>query len=107
MEYRRHFVAIVLIRNNVMKWWAYPKARGWCTRRVSGAERRERAPGRVRGLWREALGSKLAVCWAGNRARLPERVTCGIGHNVQSASGGVKLRLFGAVSLPLPDRLTA
>ncbi|PNW79812.1 hypothetical protein CHLRE_08g367750v5 [Chlamydomonas reinhardtii] len=34
MEYRRHFVAIVLIRNNVMKWWAYPKARGWCTRRV-------------------------------------------------------------------------
>ncbi|KXZ50192.1 hypothetical protein GPECTOR_17g829 [Gonium pectorale] len=34
LEYRRHFLAIVLIRGNVMRWWAYPGARGWCTRRV-------------------------------------------------------------------------
>ncbi|GFR49118.1 hypothetical protein Agub_g10914 [Astrephomene gubernaculifera] len=32
--YRRNFVALVLIRNNRMSWWAYPEARGWCTRRV-------------------------------------------------------------------------
>ncbi|GLI63234.1 hypothetical protein VaNZ11_006123 [Volvox africanus] len=34
LEYRRNFLAIVVIRNNVMRWWAYPNARVWCTRRV-------------------------------------------------------------------------
>ncbi|EFJ50159.1 hypothetical protein VOLCADRAFT_103989 [Volvox carteri f. nagariensis] len=34
LEYRRNFLAVVVIRNNVMRWWAYPNARGWCTRRV-------------------------------------------------------------------------
>lgn len=33
-EYRRHFIAIVAIRNNKFTWWAYPKARKWCTSRV-------------------------------------------------------------------------
>lgn len=34
LEYRRHFIAIVRIKDNKMRWWAYPNARGWCTRRV-------------------------------------------------------------------------
>ncbi|KAG2482883.1 hypothetical protein HYH03_018226 [Edaphochlamys debaryana] len=34
LEYRRNFLAIVRIKNNKMTWWAYPDARGWCTRRV-------------------------------------------------------------------------
>ncbi len=36
LEYRRHFIAIVRIKDNKMRWWAYPNARGWCTRRVGG-----------------------------------------------------------------------
>jgi hypothetical protein len=34
-EYRRNFIAVVAIQAGRMGWWAYPKARSWCTSRVS------------------------------------------------------------------------
>ena len=36
-EYRRNFLAIVVVRNSKFTWWAYPTARSWCTARVRQA----------------------------------------------------------------------
>mmetsp|Transcript_8754 Transcript_8754/g.18672 ORF Transcript_8754/g.18672 Transcript_8754/m.18672 type:complete len:391 (-) Transcript_8754:207-1379(-) len=33
-EYRRNFVAFVVIKSGSIRWWAYPTARRWCTSRV-------------------------------------------------------------------------
>ena len=33
-SYRRNFIAIVAVRQGRWRWWAYPSARQWCTRRV-------------------------------------------------------------------------